>query len=616
MKLREFITLLGGAVARLGLFEGLRPFSWRGAARDALAGATLASLNIPQVLGFTRIAGMPVVSGLYTVLLPLVAFAVFGSSRQLVVAAEPTTAAILAGSVSPLAMQGTPKYMALVGMVTLLTAGLLLLARLLKLGFLADFFSRAVLIGFFSGVGFQVGIAMLGGMLGLPVPSSNTADQVWKLLQDLPQLNIPTTCLSALVAGSILIGNRVVPRVPILLIAVVGTIAASAAFSFAEWGISIVGAVPSGLPTIVLPEVTWAETLALLPAAASCVVVIIAQSAATARVFASRHRERLDENADILGLAAANAAAAVSGTFVVNGSPTQTAIGDRSGAGSQIAQLVFAGIVLLVLVVGTGPLQYLPQSALAAIVFAIAVEMVDIRGLRDLRRESLGEYLLAIVTAAAIVMIGVAEGIVLGIALSLVWDARQRRAQTMVVADNTVTKQPARPVPKPRGSKVFISYRRDDTRDAAGRVYDWLVSKLPEKEIFFDVDTIPFGVDFKKSISDALSGSAVELVLVGEKWLNPNWRTSRWQFGSKPKEDFVQVEIESALELGVPIMPLLVDGVSMPDVESLPSSIAEFVSLNAAPIRAGRDFHLDMARVLEQIESFRKQSRQETPASS
>jgi hypothetical protein len=257
-----------------------------------------------------------------------------------------------------------------------------------------------------------------------------------------------------------------------------------------------------------------------------------------------------------------------------------------------------------VLVAGAGPLQYLPRSALAAIVFTIAVGMIDIRGLRDLRRESPGECWLAIVTAALVVMVGVAEGIVLGIVLSLFRHARH----TMGLApDATVM---PRPVPKPRGSKVFISYRRDDTRHIAGRVYDWLVlvGKLPEKEIFFDVDTIPMGVDFKKNISDAASVSAVVLVLVGEKWLNPTWRRSRRLFGSKPKEDFVQVEIESALDLGVPIVPLLVDDVSMPDVESLPSSIAEFVSLNAAPIRSGRDFHLDMARVLEQIESFRKAS--------
>src|SRR5262249_46989384 len=151
-------------------------------------------------------------------------------SRQLVVAAEPATAAILSSSVSTMATPGTEKYMALIGMVTLLTAGLLLLARLFKLGFLADFLSRAVLIGFLAGVGLQVALAMLGDMFGVPVYSGNIAVRAWELLQNLPRLNIPTTCLSALVAGSILICNRLAPRVPILLIAVVGTITASAVF--------------------------------------------------------------------------------------------------------------------------------------------------------------------------------------------------------------------------------------------------------------------------------------------------------------------------------------------------------------------------------------------------
>ena len=168
------------------------------------------------------------------------------------------------------------------------------------------------------------------------------------------------------------------------------------AFRFAEHGIAVIGPVPGGLPSIGLPDVTWRETLALLPVAASCFVMIIAQSAATARVFAVRHRERVDEDADILGLSAANAAAALSGTFVVNGSPTQTAMAERAGAHSQIAQLVFAGIVLLVLLFLTGPLQYLPRCVLAAIVFTIAVGMVDVKGLRAIRRESPGEFNLAI----------------------------------------------------------------------------------------------------------------------------------------------------------------------------------------------------------------------------
>jgi SulP family sulfate permease len=409
---------------RLRLFESLRPFSRSGTVRDVLAGVTLASMNIPQVLGYTRIAGTPVVTGLYTVLLPLVAFAAFGSSRHLVVAADSATAAIFSSSLSTMAPPGSEKYMALVGMVALLTAGLLLLAWILKLGFLADFLSRTVLVGFLTGVGLQVAMAMVGDMFGIAVQSHRTLVQAWEIWQGLPRLSIPTLCLSALVAGSILLGNRVAPRLPVALIAVVGTIAASAAFRFAEWGIAIIGPVPGGLPAIAIPEVTWDETLAVLPVAASCVVMIIAQSAATSRAFALRYRERVDENADILGLSAANAAAAVSGAFVVNGSPTQTAMADRAGARSQFAQLVFAGIVLLVLLALTGPLQYLPRCVLAAIVFTIAIGMIDATGLRDIRRESPGEFYLAVGTAAVVVTVGVEEGIVLAIVLSLLRHVR------------------------------------------------------------------------------------------------------------------------------------------------------------------------------------------------
>ena len=163
----------------------------------------------------------------------------------------------------------------------------------------------------------------------------------------------------------------------------------------------------------------------LLPVAVSCFVVIIAQSAATARALATRYDERTDEDADILGLAVANAAAAVSGAFVVNGSPTQTAIADRAGARSQFAQIVFAGCVFAVLLALTGPLQYLPRCVLAAIVFSIAIGMIDIATLRAMRPESPGEFKLAIATAAAVAIIGVEQGILLSIMLSLLRHVRQ-----------------------------------------------------------------------------------------------------------------------------------------------------------------------------------------------
>lgn len=419
----------------LKLFGGMRSLGPRGVLRDTVAGVTLASMNIPQVLGYTRIAGTPIVTGLYTLLLPLVAFAVFGSSRHLVVAADSATAAIFSSGLSEMAAPGTEHYMALVGALALLTAALLLLARFFKLGFLADFLSRTVLVGFLAGVGVQVGVAVLGEMLGVAVTAHATIDQLLEVGRALANVHRPTLAVSALVVAAILVCRRPLPRLPVPLIAIVAGIAASHAYDFAARGIDVIGPVPGGLPALRLPLPSWEALRALLPIAASCFAIIIAQSAAAARVFADRHRERVDENADILGLAAANAAAAVSGAFVVNGSVTQTAMGERAGARSQIAQLATAAVVVVVLLFMTGPLQYLPRCVLAGIVFTIAVGLVDVPSLRDILAESPGEFTLAMVTAAAVAIVGVEQGILLAVALSLLRHVRHSyQPHTMVLA--------------------------------------------------------------------------------------------------------------------------------------------------------------------------------------
>jgi sulfate permease, SulP family len=526
---------------RLSLFGGLRPFSRSGAVRNFLAGVTLASMNIPQVLGYTRIAGTPVVTGLYTVLLPVVAFAVFGSSRHLVVAADSATAAIFFSSLSRMAAPASEKYMALVGMVALLTAGFLFLARIFKLGFLADFLSHTVLVGFLTGVGFQVGIAMLSDMFGVTVRSHHTLVQAWEVLQSLPRPNLPTLGLSTLVAGSILVGNRVAPRLPLALFAVFATIAASAAFGFAERGIAVIGPVPGGLPSIGLPNVTWSETVALLPVAVSCFVMIIAQSAATSRVFAVRYRERVDEDADILGLSAANAAAALSGTFVVNGSPTQTAMADRAGARSQVAQLVFAGVVLLVLLVLTGPLQYLPRCVLAGIVFTIAVGMIDVRGLRDIRRESPGEFYLAVVTAAAVVAIGVEQGILLAIALSLFRHVRHSyRPHTMMLASDATGRwapMPATPGKETEPGLIIYRFNADLFYANQNRFVDevrTLVERAPTPVRWFIVDAGAItDIDYSaaQSIRDLLNDLARQRVGMVFARVNPYLRSDMDRHG-------------------------------------------------------------------------------------
>jgi SulP family sulfate permease len=401
------------------LFQGMRPFNRAGAIPDVLRGFQLAAMNIPQALGYARIAGTPVVTGIYTLLFPLVAFAAFGSSRYLVVAADSATAAIVAGGVSPMAPLASARYVALTGLVALLTAGFLLVARVLKLGFLADFLSQTVLAGFLTGVGLQVGIAVLGQMLGVGVQSHRTVGQLAEVLRSLPNAHLPTLGLSAVVVSGILALRRWAPGVPGALIAAAGAVAASAAWNFAGHGISVIGPVAGGLPRLGLPDVHWQDVGPLIPVAGSCFVMIVTQSAATARVYAERHHQRLDGNADLLGLCAANAAAAFSGTFVVNGSPTQTAMVESSGGQSQIVHLATAAIAALVLLFLTKPLQYLPLCVLSAIVFIIAIRLVNVRALRSIRRESPGEYTLAVTTAAIVVLVGVEQGIVLAMVLSL-----------------------------------------------------------------------------------------------------------------------------------------------------------------------------------------------------
>ena len=209
------------------------------------------------------------------------------------------------------------------------------------------------------------------------------------------------------------------PRVPGPLIAVLGSVAASAAWDFAAHGIALIGPVASGLPHLALPDVQWKDAEHLLPVAASCFVMILTQSAATARIYALRHHQRLDVNRDLVGLSAANALAALSGTFVVNGSPTQTAMVESTGAKSRLARISTAVVVAIVLLFFTHPLQYLPRCVLGSIVFIVACRLVDISGLREIRRESPGEFALAFTTAAVVVLAGVEEGIVLAMVMSL-----------------------------------------------------------------------------------------------------------------------------------------------------------------------------------------------------
>jgi high affinity sulfate transporter 1 len=402
------------------VLQGILPIERSRVPAEALAGLTLAAVGIPEVLGYAKIAGMPLVTGLYTMLLPMAVYAVLGSSRHLVVAADSATAVILAAALTGLAVTGSERYVRLAGLAALLTGGMLLVARLARLGFLANFLSRTVLVGFLTGVGIQVAAGELPDMLGVTAAGRQTLPKLAHTVRALPHVHWADVAVSAAVIAVVVVARLINRRIPGLLIAVIIAIIVSWALGLSAHGVAVVGSVPRGLPSLGLPALGWHDAAALLGTAVAMFVVILAQSAATSRAYAVKYEEQFSEDTDLVGLGAANAAAAFCGTFVVNGSPTKAQIVDSAGGRSQLSQLAASAVVLIVLVLLTGPLAYLPDAALAAVVFVIAVELIDVKGMRRILALRKHEFAVALLTAVAVVVLGVEYGIVLAIIASVV----------------------------------------------------------------------------------------------------------------------------------------------------------------------------------------------------
>ena len=399
---------------------GLLPVHRSRITADVVAGITLAAVSIPMALGYAKIAGMPVVTGLYTLLFPMAVFAILGSSRHLVVGADSATSAILAAALAGLAVAGSPQYVRLAGLAALLAGGLLLLAGLARLGFLADFLSRTVLVGFLTGVGIQVAVRQLPDMLGVTVADKATPRSLWDVVRSLPQAHAADLAVSAGVIVIVLAARAVSRKIPGLLIAVIAAIIVSQEADLAGHGVAVLGPIPRGLPHLGLPALGWHDAAVLIGAAVSMFVVILAQSSATSRAYAGKYEEAFSQDTNLVGLGAANVAAALSGTFVVNGSPTQTQVADSAGGRSQLAQLTTSVVVLIVLLLLTGPLASLPLAALAAIVFLIAVGLIDVRGMRNILACRRDEFTIALLTTAAVAILGVEEGIALAVAASII----------------------------------------------------------------------------------------------------------------------------------------------------------------------------------------------------
>jgi sulfate permease, SulP family len=423
------MTSMSKSVAKarspLPILQGVLPLDQARVPIDLIAGATLAALAIPEVMGYSKIAGMPVVTGLYTLILPVLLFAFFGSSRHLVVGADSASAAILAtGLIATGATDGSTQYVALAGLMALMCGVLLIAARVLRLGFIANFLSRSVLIGFLTGVGIQVAMGQVSGMFGVSAGSGTTLEKFANTLRAIAagDTQYATLAVSIAVLVTIIGLDALSKKIPGALIAVVGSIVLSQVLDLAAKGVTTLGPIQGGLPAFGLPQgvISTDEILTLLPTAIAIFVVILAQSAATSRAYAIKYGDTFEENVDLVGLGLASFGAGLSGTFPVNGSPTKTEMVDGAGGRSQISQLTAGAIVVVVLLFLTGPLSYMPNAVLASVVFLIGIRLIDYTGMNDILRVRRDEFAVAALTAAVVVIIGVEQGIILAIVLSII----------------------------------------------------------------------------------------------------------------------------------------------------------------------------------------------------
>lgn len=417
--------LLQRALPVSARLPGYRPRTGR---RDLLAGLTVAALALPSGMAYAEVAGLPLVNGLYALLLPTVLYTFLGSSRQLIVGPEGSIATLVAAAVLPLAAAGSGEASELGAMLALLVAACFLLARLVRLGWLADYFSRPVLVGYIHGVAVVLVCGQLGKLLGLDIEAREPIGQLVEVVRELGNTSAPTLLVGAVALAALLAARFIMPTLPAALIVVATSIVASWAVDLQGEGVAVVGTIPAGLPPVSIPTPPLGDTLKLVPAAIGIFLVGFADGILTARSFAGKHGEHVRANQELLAFSGVSAAAGVTQAFPLGASGSRTAINDQMGARTQIAGLVAAATVTLVLLFFTEPVQYLPMAVLGAVIVSAAVGLVEPAAWRALRRVSRFEFAIAAATTVGVIAFGVLQALVIAVALSIV-DVVRRSAK-------------------------------------------------------------------------------------------------------------------------------------------------------------------------------------------
>jgi high affinity sulfate transporter 1 len=412
----------GSRLARLapGL-AALTRYDRRWLSKDVLSGVSVAAIALPVGLAYADLAGVPAIIGIYSAIFPLLAYALFGSSRQLIVGPDAATCLLVAASLAPLAAGDPERYLALLPVFTLMAGLLYLLAGAARLGFIAAFLSQPILTGYLNGIALIILVGQLPKLLGYPSAANEFVLQLRELLEHMSQSHPPTALLGIAMLVGLLILRRVAPAVPGALVAVVAGIAAVSSFDLPALGVAVTGALPGGLPVLHIEVFEPAVYRSLFHDAAAIVLISFASGMLTAKSFARRNHYAIDANQELIAFGASNLASGLAQGFPVTGADSRTAVNNSVGGQSQLVSIVAAAAMLVVLLFLKAPLALVPTAALAAVVFVSAISLFDVTGLRDLARMSWREGLLSFGTTIGVLVLGVLPGVMLAVALSLAW---------------------------------------------------------------------------------------------------------------------------------------------------------------------------------------------------
>jgi sulfate permease, SulP family len=507
--------------------ETLPHYRQRSLQRDLIAGVTVAALALPSGMAYAQLAGLSPVAGLYALLLPVVAYVLLGSSRQLIVGPEGALSVMVSVAVAPLAGGDVTLYAALAAILGLLVGGIYLAAWLVRLGWVADYFSLAVLVGYLHGIAIVLIIGQLSKLTGVSTPAEDPLVQLWQFLSHLSQVSVTTLVVGLVSIAGLVLLKRTVPKVPGALVVVILGIAASAAFDLKTHGVSVVGTVPSGLPSLKVPHAPWHTVLDLLPDALGIFAVGFADSILTARSFAGRHGQSVRANQELLAAGVANVSAGFSQSFPIGASGSRTAVNDQMGGRTQFVGLISAAVIALILLFLTAPVALLPKACLGAVIVIAAAGLIEPAAWRSLWSAGRRQVVIAGVTAIGVITVGVLNALIIAVALSIIdVVARTQKPHDAVLGwvERLGRYGDAAVHPSATLTPGVVVYRLDErliftsASYVKGRIHEAINgAPTPTHFVVFDAESVDgidaSGVEMLEQLQDSLATSGIRLVV-------------------------------------------------------------------------------------------------------